>query len=221
MVDYWVLEKPSGEKRYLSLSWRGYCPIGYACYVESVEGPPPFPAPTEPPWGEPSSLSELPHKDELSFEKMLIVVGIVKLAQTPKGLEVIKTLGKEFIKGISDTLHALAQASSANQIAAWANPYLISLILERFGCVDSRRMMEYRIGLDILAGADVAEDVTETVLKVIPWYKATKVGEFPSQIVFSAREAGIEVPETITWEELRKLSAKTLLPRAPKKKKGS
>lgn len=34
----WVIENPkTGEKKYVSMSWGGYCPYGYHCYEEETD----------------------------------------------------------------------------------------------------------------------------------------------------------------------------------------
>ena len=154
-----------------------------------------------------------------SPEHLIMLLIAIKLLRTPQGLEVIKALGKEFIKGIFDTMHSMGQAAAGNKVAAWANPYLTSLVFERFGFVDSARMAEFRIGLSVISGAGGAEGFLDTLQGFFP-FSNPEPSEFPSQLVFSAREAGVEAPSTITWEDLRKLSEKKLLPRAKKKKEG-
>jgi len=155
-------------------------------------------------------------QDNSDLTMLFGLVAAIKIAQMPGGLKVIESLGKEFIKGVFDTMHALGQASAANKVTAWANPYLVSIVLERFGFIAPEKMFEFRVGLSLASGAVIAEGFTDLIQGILP-FSSSEPSEFPTQLVYSAREAGIEVPSTITWEEIAKLSEKKLLPR-PKKK---
>lgn len=161
----------------------------------------------------------LEQDDEFDFITVKTLVGaiiVLKIAKLPGGLKVIETLGKEFIKGIFDTMHALGQASAANKVTAWANPYLVSIILERFGFAAKDKMMEFRVGLSVISGAVVAEGFLDTLQGIFPFGKP-EPSEFPTNIVYSARTEGSElVKEEITgrgmtskeFEQLRSLLRK-------------
>lgn len=153
------------------------------------------------------------------YNQLLMALVILKIARMPKGMELLKTLGKELIKGAFDSLHALGQASAGNKVSSWANPYLVSLVLERFGFVARERMLEYRVGLSLISGAEVAEGFVDTIAQIVPWGKP-EPSEYPTHLVFSAREAGIELPEKMTYRELIDLMRTYRVPKAPKKKKG-
>ena len=156
--------------------------------------------------------------DDFSYNQIIMALVVLKIAKMPGGLKIIESLGKEFLKGMFDTLHALGQASAANKVAAWANPYIVGSVLRRFGFLSQFDIVQFRVGLSTIAGATVAEGYLDTIQGFFPFTKP-EPSEFPSQIVFSAREAGVEVPETITWEQLARISERRLLPR-PEKKKG-
>ena len=164
--------------------------------------------------GNPDNFPE----DTFSLQQALALLIMLKIAKMPGGLRVIESWGKEFIKGLTDMFHALSQASAANKVSAWANPYLISIFLRRLGLLTSFDIVQFRVGLSVITGAVVAEGFLDTIQGFFPFSKP-EPSEFPSQIVFSAREAGVEVPETITWEQLKAISEKPrLLPRGRKKK---
>lgn len=157
--------------------------------------------------------------EEVGFESLVLALAVLKIAKMEGGMKVLETLGKEFIKGIFDTLHALGQASAANKVTAWANPYIVSSILRRFGFISQFDIVQFRVGLSIIAGAVVAEGFLDTIQGMFPFTKP-EPSEFPQQIVFSAREAGIEVPKEISWTEVAELMRARKLYRAPRKKKG-
>ena len=123
-----------------------------------------------------------------SFSKIIIGLFILKLAKMPGGLEVIKTLGKEFLRGMFKTLHYLGQASAANPVAAWANPILISAVLDRFGFLKPGFIANYHLGITMISGIDIAEDVTQAILGALPWnfLKGTTPSEFPTSIVYAS-----------------------------------
>lgn len=155
----------------------------------------------------------------ISYEHLLIALVVMKLSKTPQGLDVIKTLGKEFIRGIFDTMHSLGQAAAANKVTSWANPYLVAMVLDRFGFINPAYMLEFKVGLSLIAGATVAESFLDNLQGIFPFSKC-EPSEYPSNIVFSARQAGVEVPEKMSWTELTDLMKTFPRPRAaPRKKK--
>lgn len=127
--------------------------------------------------------------NDMAMKELLLVLFMVKLGQTKEGLKVIETLGKEFLRGIFDTLHALGQASAANQVTAWANPFLVSLILERFGFIYRYDMKGFTTGLSVISGAKVVESYLDTIQGLFPFGKP-EPSEYPSNIVYSARGNG-------------------------------
>lgn len=134
------------------------------------------------------------------IEKLVMGLILVKLAKVPGGLKVIQTLGKEFLKGIFDTLHALGQASAANQVAAWANPFIVALVLRRFGFIDHLGAAEFKAGISVITGATVAEGFLDTLQGIFP-FSSPEPSEFPSSIVYSARTEGDVTTEEV---ELKK-----------------
>lgn len=137
--------------------------------------------------------------DDFSTNTLIMGLILVKLAKIPGGLKVIQTLGKEFLKGVFDTMHALGQASAANLVAAWANPYLVGLILRRFGFIDHQGSNEFKMGLSIISGAQVAEGFVDTLQGIFP-FSSPEPSDFPSSINYSARTEGDTTTETVTAE---------------------
>lgn len=118
---------------------------------------------------------------DVNFKELLMVLAVIKLAKMPGGLQVIKELGKSFLKMVGDALDSLGKASAANPVTAWANPYLVSIVLERFGFVDSARMAEFRIGLSLISGAKIAEGFVDTLGTIIP-FSPHDPSDFPATV---------------------------------------
>lgn len=140
----------------------------------------------------------------IGYEHLLIALVVMKLSKTPQGLDVIKVLGKEFLRGIFDTMHSLGQAAAANKVTSWANPYLVAMVLDRFGFVNPDYMLEFKVGLSLISGATVAESFIDNLQGIFPFSKC-EPSEYPTNIVFSARQAGVELPKEISWEQLSEL----------------
>lgn len=140
----------------------------------------------------------------IGYEHLLIVLVVMKLSKTSQGLDVIKALGKEFIRGIFDMMHSLGQAAAANKVTSWANPYLCAMVLDRVGLVNPDYMLEFKVGLSLISGAVVAEDFVDTLKGILP-FTSCEPSEYPTNIVFSARDADVEVPKEISWKELSEL----------------
>lgn len=162
--------------------------------------------------GEEFELKEaIKQQNRLDFDlRELLMYGLIfKLMKTPKGLEVLKVLGKEFIKGMFDTLHALGQASASNKVSSWANPFLVSMVLDRFGFLRGEHLGTFHLGLDVIAGAGVVEGFVDTIQGFFP-FTAPEQSEYPTNIVFSARQTseGLETTyeaKGLTLEQLEQL----------------
>jgi len=195
-VDAWVEATGISEKKAIFYCQLGKYPVEGEPVIEKMkeEGITVSPLP----------LASLPPQNNgFSMQQLIILLIAVKLSKTPQGLEVIKALGKEFIKGIFDTMHSMGQAAAANKVAAWANPYLTSLVFERFGFVDSDRMAEFRIGLSVISGAGVAEGFLDTLQGLFPFSKP-EPSEYPSELAFSSRSTVESVTPSVTWNETAK-----------------
>lgn len=109
----------------------------------------------------------------IGMKEIVLLLFFLKLSKTPEGLKVIRDWGIQALKTLGDSMDALGKASAANPITAWANPYLLSIIYERFGIVPSERMAEFRIGLSIISGAEVGEDI----IKALSGFRFISIGE--------------------------------------------
>lgn len=137
----------------------------------------------------------------ISIKEMALLALLVKLTQSPQGLKVLETWGKELIKTVGDMMHALGQASAANKVSSWANPYLCALVLDRFGLVNPAYLLEFKLGLSLISGASVAEGFVDNIQGIMP-FSASEPSEFPSSIVYSARGEGGTIKEEITAKGL-------------------
>lgn len=119
------------------------------------------------------------------FDYMPIIAAylVLKLSKTPEGLKVLKALGTEFIKGIFKTLNSLGKASAANKVAAWANPVLISGVLDRFGFLKPGFNNGYHLGVTVISGASIAEGFLDTLQGFFP-FSSPEPSDFPSHISF-------------------------------------
>lgn len=116
----------------------------------------------------------------LIFQAMMIG-GFLKLAKMPDGMKTLQILGKEAIHGLFDMLDSAAQASSANPVAAWANPMLISGVLERFGMLPPRFNRGFHLGISRISGVDLVSGVLGDLFGA--------KGAFPSQLMFAKSAA--------------------------------
>lgn len=135
--------------------------------------------------GEPGPIPEegvfRPLGLDVGLKEILLFIAVIKVAKMPGGLQLIRELGKSFLKMIGDTLDSLGKASAANPVTAWANPYLVSIVLERFGFVDPIRMAEFRIGLSLISGAQVAEGFVDTLSSIVP-FSPHDPSDFPATV---------------------------------------
>lgn len=150
---------------------------------------------------------EAKHSEEPPFEiagfsldQIVVAVAVSRLARTPGGMQVIR----ESAKGVFHTLHALAQASGANRLAAWANPILISAVFERMGLLHPRFNSHFHLSISLLAGVELTKDFVDMIAGALPWNLLDKPdpSDYPSSIVFSSPS-----PEVVS--ELRKAEKQT------------
>jgi len=126
-------------------------------------------------------LRDLFENKNLIFQAALIGA-FMNLAKMPGGMKTLQVLGKEAIHGLFNMLDSAAQASSANPVAAWANPMLISGVLERFGMLPPRFNRGFHLGISRISGIDLAGQVITEIFGA--------KGAFPSSVGF-AKEAGM------------------------------
>jgi len=119
--------------------------------------------------------------------QLLMFAGIMKLSKTPEGLKVLEKIGVEFTKGIFKTLSFLGQASAANPVAAWANPILISGVLERFGFLPPAFNANYHLGITFISGVNIYEGILNDVANALPWnaMKPPENPQYPSAVTFA------------------------------------
>lgn len=136
---------------------------------------------------------------QIDYMPIITVMLLLKLSKTKEGLKVLDHLGKEFIRGIFSTLKSLGHASAANYISAWANPILVSGVLDRFGFLKPGFNKNYHLGLTVISGAKVYEEITEIAVGALPWsaLKGPTPSDFPSN--YNPVEGSYR--ETIDWSE--------------------
>ena len=119
--------------------------------------------------------------------QILMFAGVMKLSKTPEGLKVLEKIGVEFTKGIFKTLSFLGQASSANPVSAWANPILISGVLERFGFLPPKFNANYHLGITVISGVEIYSDILNDVADALPWnlMKGAPEAQYPSAVTFA------------------------------------
>jgi hypothetical protein len=108
----------------------------------------------------------------------LLINGVLKFAKMEGGMKTLQVLGKETIKGLFDMLDSLGQASAANHVASWANPVLISGVLERFGLLPPAFNNGFHKGITVTAGVDLVSGIVEALIGK---------GGFPSTLTFAKR----------------------------------
>lgn len=142
-----------------------------------------------------NEYEELTIEDQITTKQLLIAVILKRIAEKPEGMKALERVSAEAVRGYFQTCVALAKASAANPISAWANPYLLSTMLERFGLVKSGRMVEFRIGISLQAGMQIATDILSKLTKWIPFSPAAPT-EFPQQLDLSDSNTYTTVVQT-------------------------
>ena len=124
-------------------------------------------------------MQDILENKNLIFQ-LSVIAGSLKLAKMEGGMKTIQVLGKELIGGLFDTLDSLGQASAANALASWANPVLISGVLERFGMLPPMFNHGYHDALSKLAGVDIVTGLIESIFG--------KGGAFPETLAFAKKQ---------------------------------
>ena len=124
-------------------------------------------------------LQDVLENKNLIFQALLIS-GALKLAKMKDGMKTLQILGKATIDGLFDCMDSLGQASAANALASWANPVLISGVLERFGMLPPQFNKGYHDGLSKLAGVDIVTGLVESIFG--------KGGAFPEALTFAKKQ---------------------------------
>lgn len=139
----------------------------------------------------------------ISEKELLIGLVVIKLSQTPEGMRMLREIAVQGIRTLGDSMEALAKASVGNPVSAWANPYLLSLVYERVGLVDSARMTEYRIGLNLMSGVKMADEILETLSSFKPFSKP-EPSEFPKEIHYGDKTLVVEKVGFVASEKKKK-----------------
>ena len=137
-----------------------------------------------------------PFLDNVDMMQALMFLGIAKLSKTPEGMKVLDHLGTEFMKGTFRTLAFLAQASAANPVAAWANPILISGVLQRFGFLPPKFNTNFHLGITVISGVEIYSDIIKDVADALPWnlFKGAPEIQYPQSLTFAETGDGIPIP---------------------------
>ena len=138
---------------------------------------------------EPEKDTNDPMQDVFENKNLIIQILTIKLIRelmkTDKGMEVLQTVAKEAVHGIFGTCQALAQASAANPVSAWANPVLLSGIYERMGMLPPAFNNGYHLGITVISGVKVGTTILEAIFG--------KEGAFPSVMNFSGLKTAAEL----------------------------
>jgi len=115
---------------------------------------------------------------------------LIKLGQKdPKAVERILI---SLFNSIGSGLNAFCRAGSSNRISAWGSAKLMSLVMERWGWITQEQAAGYAMGLNIITGAEVAEEFTA----MLPWRSLKPDIDFPTTVVLGdtriVRERPIE-----------------------------
>lgn len=150
--------------------------------------------------------SKFMDEDIFGFSYREIILGVIawKVAQTPQGLKALRDIAVALINQVGATTTALAKASVGNPISAWANPYLLSIIYEQFGIVPHERMAEFRLGLSLVSGAEIAEDIAVSIAGFLGVLGKAPPSEFPTHIDFGSKTHHVTIKEVPIPEKKKK-----------------
>lgn len=157
-------------------------------YSKGLGGIPHFQTPEDKEKIDAIKKSEILHEqffDDIIDNKNLIfqialLGAAIRLAKMPDGMKTLQVLGKATLEGLFKTLSYLGKASAANHVAAWANPVLISGVLERFGMLPPDFNDGFHKGITVISGVDLIGDIIEAILD--------KKGGFPSTLDFGSEQ---------------------------------
>jgi len=82
-----------------------------------------------------------------------------------------------------DGLDAFCRAGSSNRISAWGSARLLSLFAERFGLISQMQSADFNMGLALITGAEVAEELTS----LVPWKSISPDIDFPQTVVLGSK----------------------------------
>jgi len=92
-----------------------------------------------------------------------------------------------------DALDAFCRAGSSNRISAWGSARLLSLFMERFGLISQLQASDFNMGLALITGAEVAEELTA----LVPWKSISPDIDFPQTVVLGNKFKAVrQIPTT-------------------------
>lgn len=142
---------------------------------------------------------------QMTTNNIILAMLALKVAGMPGGMQTIRAVAVQFLKGLFSTLHAGMQASAANKVAAWANPMVLSAVLYRIGLVPKSFIPKFQAGISIIAGAEVATNIMGAIAGFIPFTKPADA-TYPDQITFSSPTTGDRVEtKGVSVEEFKQL----------------
>lgn len=92
-----------------------------------------------------------------------------------------------------DSLDAFCRAGSSNRISAWGSARLLSLFAERFGLISQMQASDFNMGLALITGAEVAEELTS----LVPWKSISPDIDFPQTVVLGSKFKTIRTEKPI------------------------
>lgn len=87
-------------------------------------------------------LSPLMASEEWDIEHFMFIIGILKLAQTPEGLDVLKAWGIEYIRAVKDIVTDLSSSATSNWLCAVLNNTVSVSVLRRVGLITPKEAHE-------------------------------------------------------------------------------
>jgi len=129
-------------------------------------------------------LSTVP--DNIMFWLVLLQLG----KRNPASVErLLKTL----FQACGDALEAYCRAGAGNRITAWGSGVLTSIFMERFGLLTHAQTTGFHLGLNIIAGAEITEEIAAEIMSIFPWNFANKDLDFPTTLVLGDKSRTFKV----------------------------
>lgn len=76
--------------------------------------------------------------EDTTPEMLIAALVAIKIAKMPKGLEVLKALGIEYLKTIGKSIQALEEASTQGWLNCWINQKLSLRVMRRLGLITAQ-----------------------------------------------------------------------------------
>lgn len=117
-----------------------------------------------------------------------------------KNPRIVERILVSLFNSAGDALDALCRAGSANRISAWASARLTSLFFERFGLITQTQAHDFSSGINIITGAEVAEEFTA----LVPWKALSPDMDFPSTVILGSKHRRVEVRQAAKRTKISK-----------------